>query len=242
MMPSRRAASIALAAVACALVPAGAPGNGKTPQVGALDTDCGHGGAGDGDYQFVGTCAGRAVSPDRRFAVVQRAYRDKQPPIELQDARGRTLATLPSLSDDMPFVLFWAPDARRFFVNHYQGSGLDRLRLFELIGRRAIERPALMTAVARTMIALYPCLARPGKVDASGWRWSRDGRRIALVAYARPDACLVDVGRNRTRSTGRWQSTWMIADATTKRIDRASIRVRKGGVGPMPKDGPYATF
>jgi hypothetical protein len=242
MIRALRAAWIALATAVCVFVPATAPGSGRGPQVGALDTDCGRDGTSNGGYQFVGTCAGRAVSPDRRFAVVQRAYQDKQPPIVLQDARGRTLAELPSLSDDMPFVLFWAPGSRWFFVNHYQGSGLDRLRLFEMTGHRAVERPALMAAVARTMIARYPCLARPGNVDASGWRWSKDGRRIALVAYARPDACLVGAGPNRTRSAGRWQSTWMIADAATSRIDPASIRVRKDGVGPLPRQGPYATF
>jgi hypothetical protein len=58
-------------------------------QVGALEVDCKLGGGGGADgYQFVATCPGRAKSPDGRFAVVQRPYRDRQPPIwMIGDAR-----------------------------------------------------------------------------------------------------------------------------------------------------------
>ena len=45
---------------------------------------------------------------------------------------------------------------------------------------------------------------------ASGWRWSRDGRRILLVAYSRPDACALEPGEKGP--AGDWEALWMIGD------------------------------
>ncbi len=204
-------------------------------QVGALQTDCGLvGGRGDGAYQFVATCAGRAPSPDARFAVVQKAYEDEQPPIEFQDAQGRVLVTLPSLSDDMPFSVWWSLNSRWFFVNHHVGSFMDVLQVFEIVGQTAIERPALVQSAVKIATSRYPCLP-PDQVLPNGARWTRDGRGIVLVTVSRPNACEMS-GR-----PGRWRSLWMIGDVDSGRVSSASIRVAPDDK-PMrtPTDGPYA--
>lgn len=200
-------------------------------QVGALQIDCDLGGKGaGGGYQFVATCAGRAVSPDQRLAIVQRAYDDAQPPIELQDAAGRTLATLPSLSDDMPFAVFWSPTSRWFFVNHHVGSFMDVMQVFEVVDGKAVERPALPAQAARIATRRYPCLPR-NAVLPNGARWTRDGRAIVLVTISRPDAC----------ETGKWEPLWMIGQADGGGVDAKSIRVQPDD-RPLsaPEDGPYA--
>lgn len=209
---------------------------------GALDADCSHvaQGLGGPGYQFILTCPGRAESPDGRFAVVQKA--GEEGGVFLSDGTGRELDEIASLKDGMPFVLFWSPRPHWFFVNHYLGSGLDRLRVFEIVNRTAIERSAVFAEATREMVRRYPCLGRRGTVDASGWRWSRDGRRIALLAYARPDACGEMDARGGWQPGPLWDPLWMIGDVATGRIDPASVRPRRNGLGPMPTDGPYAAL
>lgn len=207
-------------------------------QVSALETDCGLvGKPGARIYQFVATCAGRAASPDGRLAIVQKAYQEVQPPIELQDAQGRVLAALPSLSDDMPFSVAWSPDGRWFFVNHHVGSFMDVLRVFEIVGRTAVERPALVRAAVRTATSRYPCLP-PDQVLPNGARWTRDGRGIVLVTVSRPGACAPEGGARRP---GPWRSLWMIGEVGSGRILPGSIRVQPNDRPPrMPVDGLYA--
>lgn len=205
-------------------------------QVGALQTDCRLGGdRSDGSYQFVATCAGRSRSPDGRFAIVQRSYRDRQPPVALQDARGRTLARLRSLSDDMPFSVSWAPNSRWFFVNHHVGSFMDRLRLFEIVGRSAVERPALARSAVRIATRRYPCLP-PQLVRPHGVRWARDSRRIVLFTVSASYAC-TEFGRR----PGSWHPLWMIGDVRSGRLDPRSIRVQPEGQPlRMPRGGAYS--
>lgn len=207
-------------------------------QVGSLQTDCSLGGRqSDGSYQFVATCAGRSRSPDGRFAVVQRAYRETQPPIELQDSRGGRLATLKSLSDDMQFSVMWSPNSRWFYVNHHVGSFMDTLRLFEIVGRSAVERPSLAESAARIAVRRYPCL-RGDLVHPNGVRWSRDSRRIVLVTISASYACTLFA-----RRPGTWQSLWMIGDVVTARIDPRSIRVQPDDKPwKMPSGGSYSGF
>lgn len=205
-------------------------------QVGALQTDCKLGGQGKAGYQFVATCPGRARSPDGRFAVVQRAYRDRQPPIELRDAKGRLVATLPSLSDDMPFTVHWAPNSRWFFVNHHVGSFMDVLRIFEIADGKPIERPALVRAAVRIASRRYPCL-RPDMILPSGTRWARGGSAIVLVTISRADACSAEY----TRRPGSWQPLWMIGDVRTAKVDARSIQVDRGNTGLRePRGGLYS--
>ncbi|HYI64926.1 MAG TPA: hypothetical protein VEW71_08585 [Allosphingosinicella sp.] len=210
----------------------------------ALDMDCSHVGQGRsrGGYQFISTCPGRAVAPNGRWAVVKRGGegQERSGQVSLTDPRARDLDELRSLSDGMPFVLYWSPRSDWFFANHYLGSSLDRLRVFQIVNRVAIERSAVFAEATRVIVERYPCLGRGAMVVASGWRWSRDGRRIAIVVHARPDACQDPPG-NISGSIG-WQVLWMIGDVESGRIDPASVRVRPEGVGPMPTDGPYAAL
>lgn len=150
----------------------------------------------------------------------------------LADRAGEELDELRSLADAMPFVLFWSPRPGWFFANHYLGSSQDRLRVFQIVNRTAIERSSVFAEATRLMVRRYPCLGSTATVVASGWRWSRNGRRIALIVYTRPDACGErDEHGNRKTEPG-WEPLWMIGDAETGRIDPASVRVRRNGVGP----------
>ena len=205
-------------------------------QVGALQTDCRLGGPQhSGGYQFVATCAGRAKSPDGRFAIVQKAYDAVQPAIEFRDRRGRLLHTLRSLSDDMTFSVFWAPNSHWFFVNHHIGSFMDTLQVFQIVRGEAIERKALPRAAAAMAAARYPCLY-PRMVNPSGLRWSRNSQRIVIWTVSRPDAC-----GTFARSSGRWHSLWMIGAVDTGQIERSSLRVQLDDQAPkMPAKGPYA--
>jgi hypothetical protein len=212
----------------------------------ALDDDCSHGGLlPSGATQFVGGCAGIAWSRDRRYAVRQ----DKRVG---QDAEGATVLLvgrrnepwddISALGDDMPFVVKWSPKSRWFYVNHYLGSGQDRLRLFEVVNHSAVEQSGIYADAIRAMVARYPCLARHATVVASAWRWSHDGNKLLLVAYTRPDACAAEPGQRIVGEAGDWDPLWMIGDVRTGRIDRASIRMRSKDTGPPPKDGPFAQF
>lgn len=205
-------------------------------QVGALQTDCRLGGPQqNGSYQFVATCAGRSASPDGRFAVIQKAYQDNQPTIELQDRRGRVVSRLRSLSDDMPFSVFWAPNSRWFFVNHHIGSFMDTLQVFQIVGDRAIERKALPKAAASIAAIRYPCLY-PRMVNPNGFKWSRDSQRIVMFTVSRTDACI-----DFARRPGHWHSLWMIGEVKAGRIERTSIRVQPDDRAfRMPNAGRYS--
>ena len=208
------------------------------PQATAFNTDCSSvGGSIKQGYQFIATCAGRTYSPDRRYSIVQRAYDDKQPAIQVQDAHGRTIATLKSLRDDMPFRVFWAPDSRWFFVNHHVGSFMDEMQLFEIAGRSVIERRLLVQSAIRAATRRFPCLP-PRGVLPNGSRWMPDGRSIVMVTISRPTAC------SESGRPGSWKPLWMMGDARTGRIDRSSVRVariaRDSGELREPRDGVYA--
>jgi hypothetical protein len=227
--------------------PPQAPRTEPLPQAypgGAFDVDCSHVGKGLGGpgYQFIATCPVRSVAPNGRWAVEQTG--GEAGGVSLTDAEGEPLDDLPQLMDGMPFVLFWSPRSDWFLVNHYQGSTMDQLRVFQIVNREAIERSAVFAEATRIMVERNPCLARAqsGRVYASGWRWSRDGRRIALVAYAHPAACIPPVASRPGHEDEDVETLWMIGEAASGRIDPASVRERPGGLGDMPADGPYAGF
>lgn len=226
--------------LACAIAIAIMPGSNSiaSAQVGALTTDCKAGGFNRQHtvYQFVATCPGRAPSPDGRLAVVQHAYRDRQPPIELQDARGKTLARLTTLSDDMPFAVLWSPDGRWLAVNHHAGSFMDELRLFEVVRQRIVERRTLVIAAKRQAVSRYRCL-KPDAVLPSAMRWSKDSRHLVIVTISSPYAC------SENAKAGDWWPLWMIGDAVTGRVDTNSVRADKAeGALQEPRDPLYRRF
>ena len=209
---------------------------------GALDADCSHvaDGLGGPGYQFIATCPGKSIAPNGKWAVTKEG--GESGAVTLAEAQGQELDEIPNLTNDMPFVVMWSPRSNWFLANHYLGSGLDRLRIFEIVNRSAIERSDVFADATRQIVRRYPCLGRTATVDASGWKWSRDGRRIAMTVYSRPDACWVDDPNGQGHVDGDWEVLWMIGDVETGKIDPASIRVRKNGTGPFPTTGPYADF
>lgn len=222
MMRSVIVALTIVAATAVASYPSALPG-----QIGALSTDCKASGFSRDHrvYQIVATCPGRATSPDGRLAIVQRAYRDRQPPIELQDAKGRTLARLGSVSDDMPLTILWSPDSHWVAVNHHVGSFMDELHLFAIAGQTIVERPALVKAAKQHAVRRYPCLT-PDAVLPNALRWSRDSRHLVLVTVSSLYAC------SDTARKGDWFPLWMIGDVRAGRVDPTSLRVDKAD-GPL---------
>jgi hypothetical protein len=209
---------------------------------GALDIDCSHvgGGLGGPGYQFIDTCPGRSLAPNGRWAVVQKG--GEQSGVTLEDSQGRLLDEIPNLTNDMPFSILWSSRSNWFLANHYLGSDLERLRVFEIVNRTVIERSDVFADATRQAVKRYPCLGRASSVVASGWKWSRDGRRIAMTVYARPDACLVEGPKGEWRDGGRWEVLWMIGDVDSGKVEPASVRVRKNGTAPFPTTGPYAGF
>jgi hypothetical protein len=206
-----------------------------------LAVDCGSVGREPGlsAYTFQPPCAGRSIAPNGRWGIEMIA---RTGAVRLAGADGLTIDDIPNLQDGMPFVLEWSPRSDWFLANHALGRGEERLRLFQLVNRSVVERSALFAEASREMVRRFPCLGREGDVRASGRRWSADGRRVALVAYAPSDACLVRRGAGDFAVEGDWQPLWMIGEVESGRIDPESIRARPGGIGDVPSDGPYAAF
>lgn len=217
-----------------------------TAQVGALQTDCKLGGPGEHrSYQFVATCPGRARSPDGRYSIVQRAYTGDQPPIELQDRRGQTIAKLKQLSDDMPFAVFWAPNSRWFLVSHHVGSFMDRPEIYEMKHRRVISHDQFRRTGQKLAQKLFPCLPQSSVDWASGWTvgWSKDSRRIAWVFITRTDMCSPDYGGKSVPHAKNWNPIWMISEIPSGRIVAGSVHIdRSQGALKLPKDHRYDEF
>lgn len=215
-------------------------------QLGALQTDCKLGGPiGTVGYQFVATCAGRALSPDKRFAIVQHAYTTTQRPIELQDWRGRVLAKIPSLSDDMPFAVLWSPRPRWFVVNHHVGSFQDRPEVYEIAGDRVIRHGGITREARKQAIHLSPCLrkVRWDFVRGDVMAWSRDGKRIVRAFTTDTDACMGPKGLGPVPRKEQWKAFWMISDAATGLVLPGSIRIIPDDKTQyFPSDKLYAPY
>ena len=199
-----------------------------TAQVGALQTDCHLGGSiGKRGYQFVATCAGRTVSPDKRFAIIQHAYTTTQRPIELQDAHGRVVTRIRPLTDDMPFAVFWSPNSRWFLVNHHVGSFQDRPEVYEIKGSRVVQHKRITWQARKQAIRISPCLRKLKwdfvRGDAVGW--SRDGKKLAWYFETDTDACMGPREVGPVPRNEQWKAFWMISDAATGTIVPGSIRI-----------------
>lgn len=223
------------------------PGRGGSPPAKrddtgqAMDTGCdGVVGRvkGSTGYRFHPPCPGRSVAPNRRWAIETGG----EGGVRLANMAGETLDEIPNLADAMPFVVHWSSRSDWFFANHYLGSGSERLRVFQIVNRKVIERSAVFASATEEMVRRYPCLGRRADVHATGHGWSGDGSRIALAGYARADACLVERGTGNEVADGNWEPMWMIGDAVTGRIEPGSVRVQAGGRRNLPSDGPYAGF
>ena len=205
------------------------------------DADCSGVGRepGASAYTFQSPCAGRSIAPNGRWGVEMIAPTGA---VRLAGPDGLSIDDIASLADGLPFVLEWSPRSDWFFVNHSLGRGEERLRLFQIINRSVVERSALFAEASREMVRRFPCLGRGGEVRVSGRRWSADGSRVALVAYAPADACLVRRGAGDFAVEGDLQPLWMIGEVESGRIDPATVRTHAGGIAELPSDGPYAAF
>jgi hypothetical protein len=190
-------------------------------------------------YRFQPPCSGRSIAPNGRWGVEVIA---RTGAVRLAGPDGLTIDQIPNLADGMPFVLEWSPRSDWFLVNNALGDGEERLRVFQVVNRSVVERSALFAEASREMVSRFPCLGRSGEVRVSGRRWSADGSRIALVAYAPADSCLVRRGAGDFAVEGEWKPLWMIGEVGTGRIDPASVRAGAGGISDLPSDGPYADF
>jgi len=215
-------------------------------QVGALQTDCKLGGPiGKTGFQFVATCPGRATSPNKRFAIVQHAYTEVQLPIELQDARGRVLAKIPRLTDDMPFAVFWSPRPNWFFVNHHVGSFMDRPEVYEIKAGHVLQHQGITREGRRQAIRISPCLRKvdPDFVMGDAIGWSHDGKRIAWYFETNTDACMGPQETGPVPFKEQWKAFWMISDAATGAIMPGSIRIiPEDKAAYFPSDKLYAEY
>lgn len=221
------------------------PSAGGT-QIGAFETNCRLVGPTlKGGYQFISTCQGRTQSPDKRYAIVQRAYKDDQPTIELQDSRDRKITTIPQLSDDMPFDVAWAPNSRWILVSHHVGSFMDRPEVYEIRNSRAISRDQFRRTGQKLAQKMFSCLPQSSRDWASGSAlgWSKDGRRIAWVFITRTDMCSPDYGGMRVPYEKSWKPVWMISEIPSGRIVSGSAHVDQSeGALKIPKDHRYDEF
>ena len=122
----------------------------------------------------------------------------------------------------------WSARSDWFLVNHYQrldhgaAAGLPDRQWSMVSERSACSRRDQDHEVR------YGRLRRSGAVYASGWRWSRDGRRIAvrhLCSYGglpgRARRGQFDFGR------GDWEPHWIDRRGGTGALDPAATRVRR---------------
>jgi hypothetical protein len=170
---------------------------------------------GNGAYAFEPPCAGQAPSPDGRHLVVRNAGHGNG--VGLVRARdGASLADLGPLDDGMAFTIRWSPRSDRFFANHALREGGEQLRLFELIGEAAHERPALVAEARRVLAERHRCVA-DGDIRVMGDRWNAEGTRVSLVAEGRSNGCDAKGGGTVRRLS-------MVGDVASGRVDPASVR------------------
>ncbi|MCW0197032.1 hypothetical protein [Sphingopyxis sp.] len=218
---------------------------------GALDGDCANSGVNpDGGIQFIAICPQASMSPDGRWRLVQTppVGADETYDVFIETPNGKRVGRVPGLNDHMPFVLYWSPRSGWFMANHWQGSGLQLPRVFQITGDRVVEHMGFLRTGENKAREISPCLPAPKRrlwVTGDGLRWSKDGRRLAWRFYTRPDTCLrdeADIYRD-IPAEDQWRPFLMISDVTTGEIIDGSIRILPdGGKWSFPVDGPYRDF
>lgn len=224
---------------------------------GALDSNCAHSGQNpDSSVQFMVVCPQSSQSPDGRWIIRQTAPvgDDERYQVLLTNGQGRRVGVFPDLNDGMPFVLHWSPRPNWFMVNHWQGSSMERPRIFEIRDNLIVEHDRFLIEGQALAIKINPCFAdgsfeanwgRPPQrkwANGTGYRWSRDGRRIIWQFQTRTDSCRDrdDIGPLQPEDV--WRSFFMISDVESGNVDPASIRIIGDESRGIPVDGPYAGF
>lgn len=214
---------------------------------GALDGDCAHSGANpDGGVQFISTCPQSSTSIDGLWTLVQTPAvgPEESYDVFLQAKDGRRIGLMPDLNDGMPFVLYWSPRRDWFLINHWQGSGLQLPRLFEITPQGVVEHGRHLQTAAAKAREISPCLpAGHHWVTGDGLKWSKDGSRIAWIFRTRHDMCVFFANDGRPIPPDkRWKPFLMISDVESGVIVPGSVRLLGGENFTFPTDGPFANF
>jgi hypothetical protein len=176
---------------------------------------------GNGAFAFEPPCAGQAPSPDGRHLVVRNAGHGNG--VGLVRARdGASLADLGGLDDGMAFAIRWSPRSDWFSANHALREGGEQLRLFEMIGEAAYERPALVAEARRILAERHPCTA-DGEVRVTGGQWNVEGTRVSLTVEGRSNGCDAKDG-------GMVRRLSMVGDVASGQVDPASVRAASPGL------------
>lgn len=241
-----------LVAIATALgvsMSSGEPGRIWHVARGALDDNCGNSGTNpDGGIQFVAICPQSSTSPDDRWRLVQTppVGAEENYSVFIETGDGKRIGAVPGLNDHMPFILYWSPRRDWFLVNHWQGSGLQRPRVFQIADGRVMEHDAFLKRGEDKAREISPCLPAAKSwlwVTGDGLRWSKDGRRLAWAFNTRPDMCFSEAElRGPILPDKQWKPFLMISDIESGKIVEGSVRLLPDAKWDFPADGPYADF
>jgi len=216
---------------------------------GVLADNCRNSGVNpDGGVQFIAICPQSSLSADGRWRLVQTppVGPEEDYTVLVEAGDGKPIGVVPDLNDHLPFILHWSPRRDWFFVNHWQGSGLQRPRVFQMAGGRVVEHDAFLKRGEDKAREISPCLptAKPWLwVTGDGLRWSKDGRRLAWAFNTRPDMCFSEVEHLGSIPPGqRWKPFLMISDVESGAIIEGSVRLLPDAKWSFPVDGPYADF
>ena len=212
-----------------------------------LPDNCEHSGSSaNGGFSFIFTCPQRSESPDGKYALTIDDYRyeDGEEVYRLYatDNADRREFDIAELNDAFPFVLFWSPRPGWFAVEHYRGSGLAEVKVFEIASDGVRERDSFNISAHSAYAGKFPCLApfdggsNRGRIQG----WSADGRHLAWTMMTRLDVCM-EVGEiGPVPLEKQVFPVSVISDLDTGEVVEGSVRVLDWDNLTMPKDGRYA--
>ena len=213
-----------------------------------VDADnCEHSGPqSDGGIAFIFTCPQFSRSPDGNATVVVDDYRyengeESYRVYATYGASGREME-IAGLNDALPFTLFWSPKPGRFAVEHYRGSGLATVKVFEITADEVLEQVSFNAPALAAYAANIPCLTNLGGSSNRGriQGWSPDGRYLAWTMMTRLDACMEPDEYGSVPPEKQVSPVSVISNLNTGEVVANSVRVLDWEDLSMPTDGPYA--
>lgn len=213
---------------------------------GAIDGDCGHSGKNpNGTFQFMAPCPTSFASPDGRWSLSMGEETDQGAPVTLLKGDGSKFASIPQLSDDMPFQVLWSPRPNWFLVSHHVGSFMDRPEVYEITEHGVVSHDEFRRQGLRLAQRHFPCLPQQRGDWANGVTigLSRDGRRLAWVFVTRTDMCSEEWGGKTVPIDRNWKNILMISDVVTGEIVPGSVHLIESlDKIELPRDAMYAEF
>ena len=146
-------------------------------------------------------------------------------PVTLQRGDGTHFASIPQLSDSMPFEVYWSPRPNWFLVSHHVGSFMDRPEIYEITKHGVVSHDEFRRQGLRLAQRRFPCLPQNHGDWASGVTigLSKDGRRLAWVFVTRTDMCSEDWGGKTVPFKDNWKNFLMISDVDSGKIVPGSV-------------------